>query len=475
MIPTFYGAIIVLVGAWLLFTGTTMAMLAFVTACSLFGGGAAFILTALGGSSIPPSYFALGFLILRVVAPGAGTYAEIPKAIQRNIVFVGFCLYSSVTAFILPKLFVGKISVAALHTGRLANLYQTQPLHMTSQNLTTAVYLMGGLLFAIVAGVAATRPRAARIFVLTACVLIWVHTGCGFLGQFVDLGFLRNGSYAQLDQEAAGFVRITGLFPEPSAFAGYGFVWLVFACELWLRDVRPRLTGPAALALALILFASTSSTAYVGFAGYSVVLAARWLLFPHTLRQRKAIAFVALAWLALAAVLVAMVLSPKLADNLGVMLDHMTVGKLDSASGRQRLFWAKQGFDAFAVSHGLGIGAGSFRSSSLLTAILGSSGVVGLVLFLAHLLVVLQPWRASTFCATKSETEAVGVAAAWTVIVGSVPSFVSHPSADPGLLFALFSGLAVTWRSVGVGASISKPIRVKSAAAARAVQRPAVG
>jgi hypothetical protein len=431
-------------------------------------------MTALGGSSIPPSYFALGFFILRIVAPGAGTYSEIPKALQRNIIFAGFCLYSSITAFIYPKVFMGKIAVTALHTGRLRNLFQTEPLHPTSQNLTTAVYLIGGLLFAITAGVAATRPKSARIFVLTACVLIWVHTGFGFIGQYVDLGFLRNGSYAQLDQEAAGFVRISGLFPEPSAFAGYGFVWLVFACELWLRDIRPRATGPAALALAMILAASTSSTAYVGLAAYAVILGGRSLVFPQTLPQRKLIAFLVLAWLGFVAVVVAMAMSPKLAQNLGQMLDHMTVGKLDSSSGRQRLFWAKHGWDAFTVSHGLGIGAGSFRSSSLLTAILGSSGVVGLALFLAHLVVVFRPLQASTYCATRSETEAVGVAASWTVIVGSIPSFASHPSSDPGLLFALFSGLAVTWRSVAVGASLRIPDRAKSVAAAPTVEQPAV-
>jgi hypothetical protein len=318
-----------------------------------------------------------------------------------------------------------------------------------------------------------SRPKSARIFVLTACVLLWTHTGFGFIGQFVDLGFLRNGSYAQLDQEASGFVRISGLFPEPSAFAGYGFVWLVFACELWLRDVRPRMTGPAALALALILFASTSSTAYVGFAGYAVILGARWLLFPQAVPQRKAIALLVLGWLAFVAVLVAMALSPKLAQNLGQMLSHMTVDKLDSASGRQRLFWAKQGWDAFKVSHGLGIGAGSFRSSSLLTAILGSSGIIGMLLFLAHLMVVLRPWRASTYCTTKSETEAVGVAASWTVIIGSVPSFASHPSPDPGLLFALFSGLAIAWRSDL--ATESLPIRARAKASATPpVQQPAV-
>ena len=59
MIPSWIGAIIVIVGTVLLLRGSALAMLMFQLTCSLMSGSAALFLPALGGSSVPPAYLAL--------------------------------------------------------------------------------------------------------------------------------------------------------------------------------------------------------------------------------------------------------------------------------------------------------------------------------------------------------------------------------------------------------------------------------
>jgi hypothetical protein len=265
------------------------------------------------------------------------------------------------------------------------------------------------------------------------------------------LSIFRNGSYAQLDQSVAGFVRIAGIMPEASGFASYGFIWMVFMLELWLRDIMPRRTGPAAALMCLVLVASTSSTAYVSLGVYGV------LLFVRSLINHKLMRFDKLLWLAGSAMVAAtagcllVLLNPTLADTLAALLRHFTVDKADSTSGQQRLFWAQQGINAFKVSYGLGIGAGSFRSSSVITAVLGSMGVIGIIAYFGNLLHVLRPFSASTFGAPAHPVDAVGIAASWTAFAALIPASIGAPSPDPGFNMAFFTGVALGLRATRRG------------------------
>ena len=133
--------------------------------------------------------------------------------------------------------------------------------------------------------------------------------------------------------------------------------------------------------------------------------------------------------------------------NIQVVTD-MTVNKATSASGRERAAWAAQALQAFSASHGLGVGAGSFRSSSLVYAILGSSGLVGAAFFFLALANLIKPFRASTYRADVDGRQGAGVAAAWAAAIGLAPLVFTGTSADPGALFGLFAGLAMGWRGV---------------------------
>lgn len=476
MIPTWIGMLILLIGAFLLVRGSVMAMLGLVLASLLLGGSSAIDLPALGGSTITPAYMALGLLALRILlAPGA--FGAIALAARQNWPMIIFCLYGALTALLLPRVFEGAMQVIPMRLLDSGNIFATAPLGASSQNITSAVYLVGALI-ACLAGAIVARQRGAPRAVLNGLVwLTWGHFGLGLLalvltslGQTQIMDLIRNASYAQLNQEYQGFIRITGFFPEASGFASFGFILLVFCLEAWLRDVAPGRTGPAALCMGLMLFLSTSSTAYLGLGAYALILAVRWLLIPGAVTGRKALGIGMFGFIAVLGALILAVAIPALLAAVVDMVQHMTVDKADSQSGVERRVWAEQGIAAFKVSYGLGVGAGSFRSSSLFTAIMGAMGVVGVTTFLIYLWRFVQPLRQSTYGAVQGPGSAefnLGGACAMAAALSLVAAFVTAPGPIPEMLFCLLAGMALSFRSPGrqpVAAAVPQ---------ARPVRRPA--
>lgn len=459
---TFIGMIQAAIGLILFMVGTVEAMFAFMMVSALFGGSAAIILSGLGGSSIPPAQFALVFMAMRVLVPGGGQFVALRDAIRDNAWLIAFATYGIVIAMIGPRLFAGQIDVTPLrgltetrYTSQNAYIYAARPLAFSSQNITTSIYLAGTLLTALVAHVVCSREKGRATLVRMAAAIGLAHGVLGFISvTLVDtpvgelLGLLRNGNYAQLDHSYRGFIRMTGIWPEASSFAAFAFVWFVFVFECWLRRIDTRWTGPAAVVLAMALVFSTSSTAYVALALYAAILLLRTLLLPGSMTVDR------LAWIAgglLLMVIAAtglMIWKPMFATQFAELVQHMTIDKQGSLSAQQRSFWAWQGLHGFVVSHGIGIGAGSFRSSSLLSAILGSMGVIGLVSFLGHVLHAFKPLRRSTHAALSSLdlAAATGGAAGWAMFLGLLIASLGSPSCDPGTDFAIMSGAALALR-----------------------------
>lgn len=459
MVLTIFGFIIAIVGLFLLFRGSVMDMLLLVMACTLLGGSAAAILVAIGGSSVPPAQFALIFAVLRLALPGNQRWPQTSTAIKVNGFLGIYALYGIIAAAFAPAFFRNTIQVVPMRpTGVTSYIFATAPLAPSPQNLTAAVYITGSFLAGIVAFVAMQERGSPQRFVKMGVIIAWVHVALGVLAAllkgtpfdlFVD--FMRNANYAQLDQSMEGMVRITGIFPEPSAYAGFGFAWFVFLLECWFRDILARRTGPPALALGLVLCFSTSSTAYVGLGIYGSIVVLRILAAPQHLSARKGMAISALALLAVIVVCAVAFLMPPFLDLMSNILSNATVNKQHSASGLQRAFWAKIGLKAFVHSYGFGIGPGSSRSSSFVTAMLGAMGVIGSLAFAAHMLRAFKPVRISTYCGPKlgsqfGENAMIGVAAGWAALGIMIPAAVSSSTCDPGGDFAVFAAVALALR-----------------------------
>ncbi|MBA3056071.1 MAG: glycoside hydrolase [Sphingomonadales bacterium] len=450
---TFVGVIQLMIGSLIVLTGSVRSAMAFVMVSGLFDGSAAIFLPALGGSSIPPIQFAILFVYLRILAPRGGFLGTLPEAIKANRLMLLYTVYGIAAAFIAPRLFAGSMRVAPVRFEDSRGLFDTVPLGPTSQNITASVYLIGSLLIALAAYIVCRHRGGVQTLITTGIVVGWLHIALGIAvalakGTPAESFFeeFRNGNYAQLDQEYQGFIRIRGLFPESSTFADFGFAYFVLNAELWYRSVRPRATGPVAIALALILFFSTSSTAYVGLFGYAMFVLLRALILP-TMAEAGKLGSIAIGGFALAVVVaIVIAVQPQIGTSVLDMLEGMTVGKSNSSSAQQRLFWAMQGWEAFKTSYGLGIGPGSFKSSSMIMAMLGATGAIGMVLFIAYLLTVLQPARTSTIARSPDLAWSIGGALATAAVLALLPSAVASTKADPGPNFALFAGAAVALR-----------------------------
>ncbi len=471
MTITLFGVLVLLIGGYLMLRASTMEMLIFVMLTTLMGGSAAFYLAT--GSSILPSIEAAMLLAVRCVMPTYRPIGTLRSALGANLPLLLFTFYGVAGALVLPFVFAGSMDVAPLRPIFSPDPFATAPLGFTPQNLTSAGYLFTTMLGAICAYVAVQAPGAESRIARIAAIMAIIHSLLGFasiafagtpLAALLD--FFRNALYNQLDQEVGGFSRMSGIFAEASNYAGYGFIYFVFVAELWLRDIDRRWTGPAALLLLSALVLSTSTTGYIGIAGYVAILAIRQVLFPATIAPSKLVAIAVGLLVVAAGTLALLAIRPEYLKIVDVVYRIMIVNKSESESGLVRLMWARQGIEAFWVSGGLGVGVGSFRSSSLGTAILGAMGVIGVATYGAQLLRVIQPLRQSTFSRTGNPRTDVGVAAAWTIIAMSIPAFVSAPSPDPGLNWGLLVGIALGLRStarvLAAGPS-SEPMHVKMA------------
>jgi hypothetical protein len=452
MTPTIFGLLVAVVGTALMWRSVT-AMLCLVILCTLLGAASAIDVPALGGSSIQPAHLALGFLLVRLAFSPYARLNRIAAAVRSNLWLVLYASYGVVAAFMMPRLFSGAIELVPMKITTTL-LYATEPLHFSSQNITTAVYLMGTCVMALAVTLVVQSERRTDLIVRACIGVAWLHIGMGMadlalaaVGHADALNVLRNASYSQLSQEVAGARRISGSFPETSAYSLFAFNWLVLMTELRLRGIKPLWTGVTAVVLAGLLLLTTSSTAYLGLGAYGAVLFARAFFTPMRPPAAMFLMLFAFILICVSAVAGFIVVKPHAWTDALNIVQRMTTEKMGSRSGVQRALWAKQGLDAFVATYGLGAGPGSFRSSSLATAIIGSTGIIGAIAFLMHLFVVLRPFSVRSHDLRVHGEEAVGRAAAWTIMVALIPSSFMLPSPDPGLLFAIFSGIALGARA----------------------------
>lgn len=450
---TFIGYAQIILGALLVIAGNMRHALMFLMTSALFNGSAAILLPALGGSSIPPIKFALAFVFLRILLPGSAAIGDFTEAFKANRWLALFSFYGVAAAFILPRFFAGSVNVYPMRFTESAYLFATVPLEPTSQNITSAVYFLGVLLFAMASWIICRQRNTAQILVTTLVVLAWAHSILGLAGvvlrgtsaEFV-LELFRNSSYVQLDDEVGGFVRIRGIFPEASVYALFGFILFVTNTEMWYHSIRSRATGLTAVVMGAVLFFSTSSTAYFGLAIYAVFFALRTIAFPYASTFAKAKAAVAAISLLVFLAALAFIAFPALVESAVDVIKRMTIEKSSSDSGLQRLYWTRQGWDLFLASYGLGVGPGSFRSSSIFFAILGSTGVIGIVSFLIYVLAAFQPWRRSSWAESMVPAENLGAALGSAALLSLIPAAVNSSTAVPSSLFAILAGASLALR-----------------------------
>jgi hypothetical protein len=443
------GVVTVVLGLAMMFASIHRAFFILVLS-TLFGAAAAFSLPGLGGASVlVPSLFLLFFSLRLFMVLGEGPVLAAMAPPRCGFWLLLLTLYAVFTAMFFPRLLDGTtetMAVQRLAAGR--SFISMAPLAPSTNNITQAVYALGGLVcfvftFAYFRRVGSLSRLATAVLVLGAANLAFalLDVITHYTGTAGLFDFIRTANYALLTgAEKAGFKRISGTFPEASAFAGYTVVVFAFVASLWLDRMRSWLTGALGGLLVVSLLLSTSATGLVALAAISVFLGLRSAHGMLASKPAGRPAFLLIMVLGLPlALLSAVILVPGVAEQIASFFDDVLFSKLDSHSGRERSMWNAVAYQVFLDTWGLGAGLGSARASSYLLVLLSNVGLLGTIvsfIFFASLL-FSQVGGGSTQLTINAR---IARAAKAGLVAGLVEALVSGTVYDLGLLFYLLAG-----------------------------------
>jgi hypothetical protein len=387
----YLGLITLLVGLSILAAPPRWAFVLMVVS-TVFGAAAAFSLPALGGASVLVPNLFLVFFVLRIFmaygeAPMFGAFAP-PQA---GFWLLLLTVIAVLGAIFLPRIFAGATdTLTAYRPTDGHSAITSSPLRPTTNNITQSVYAIGGTMCFAATYAFLRKAQDAQIVVgaLIAAALVNIALAIAdlvtyFTGTQYLLDFVHTASYALLTgYEKSGFKRISGSFPEASAFADYTLVLFAAVASLALDRIRTATASLIAIALVLALVFSTSATALVGLAFVLLYLFVRTAAAAANNRAsgHPVILTASVAMLPILAVALPIV-APDLVQEVHDFLNDMLFSKAYSHSGRERFMWNERAWLTFLETGGLGAGLGSARASSYALVLLSNVGVAGTVLF----------------------------------------------------------------------------------------------
>ncbi|MFP3546218.1 O-antigen ligase family protein [Rhizobium sp. SIMBA_035] len=410
---------------------------------TVFGSAAAFNLSGLGGASVlVPNLFLVFFFIRVLMSCGEGRILAAFAPSRIGFYLLALTVFGLVTAVFFPRLFQGMAETMIVERQVGARSFiALQPLRFSSNNITQSVYAVGGLL-CFACTFAWFRREGIATSLVTALIVTTVVDLSFAVADIITyyshtewlMSFVHTANYALLTaSEKGGLKRISGTFPEASAFADYTLVLFAAVSSLWLDGVRKKITGILSLALLTSLLLSTSATALVGVAAIMPFLLIR------AIRGRHALAItLGAAALPLLAVIVVVAL-PDLATGLHDFLDEMVLSKADSQSGRERFMWNSVAYESFVNTYGFGAGLGSARASSFVLVLLSNLGVAGTAIFVIFSLAVVLA-HLPQHDAERPEDIAAVRAAKLGFFAVLVTATISGTVYDLGLTFYILAG-----------------------------------
>jgi hypothetical protein len=410
-----------------------------------FGSTAVATLSSLGGSS-PLIYvvFAAALLI--------ATFLRRHLLTDLRTLFVGdwtaavivlLLIYVIGTSVILPRMFAGQTTAFVAAEGKVTEVM----LAPTNGNITQVAYFtLGGLTY-FTTGIALLQRRNFRAYRLGFFGFAIANAAFGLIDLFGKLSgsgdllaAIRTASYEMLTgAEQAGFWRISGGFPEASAFAAAALACLGFAFGYWRAGGSQRVLVLMLVLLALILL-STSSTAYVACALMALPIAGglTFRAVAGRLSRRDAVVLAIIAVCVVCGLAIAIV-NGHVIEQIAGLFQSTLFDKAQSSSGQERSYWNTRSLASLGDTWGLGVGFGSSRASSWLVALVSQTGVVGALLVALPLLGIARGLRSRR--PEDHDLVALYGGVRACIIAGLVGASVSGGNADPGLLF--FVGLAV--------------------------------
>jgi hypothetical protein len=297
---------------------------------------------------------------------------KFPQSHGRNALLL-FCAIGVISAVLCPVLFAG-IPVYAPKVGLDEGFFSQVPLEFSLGNIAQAVYLIIDVLVVFAAASAKKTLEVRPLFnTMFYCIfaLILIQFACILLGiTFPYSIFQNNPGYAMDDTSR----RVVATFSEPSQ-AGL-MLSLFFGGYFYEFFSGIGSTGKTVLAtVAIALVRSSASIASMVIVSAFVVLLCPVYKFPWILRLRRLGRLLGVTILAIGF----------LASPLSTFLAEYTVDKRDTLSYVHRAAADQFALQLAAQTNWIGAGLGSNRPSSLITSILSTVGLTGLIVFLVLL------------------------------------------------------------------------------------------
>ena len=442
---TYFAFIVIAASLWA--SGTRMITV-FVVAC-LFGGSAAASLPGLGGAPLTPAVFALPFLLVQTVRTCGLRNALRPVATGPGVALALMVTWGVLGAVLLPRIFLGETFVNTTDRNSFSLGVSLIPLRPNSTNITQACYVIGGAgAFFLMSALLARDEGLARfrnaVLLLTAlnCLAAFINLAEHHLGFPSVMEYVRNAEYAVMDGgEVGGLVRISGTFPETSAFSAFTLPLFAFAASLRRSGQCTKVTGWLALTSLALLAFSTSTTAYASLLVYFGCLAV--VVTWRVVWQGKIPVWglpAALTGGGLAIVCCVVLLKPEVLAAVQDFFQATLLRKLESSSGVERSSWNVQAWQNFLDTYGLGAGLGSARASSFPMVLLSNLGAIGATLFAVFVVQVLR----AAFVPSAQPADAVARAAGHAVMATLIAFAISGTVFDLGIAFYVFAAAAAS-------------------------------
>ena len=349
------------------------------------------------GGATPPISTVFVFLLLAGLVFRKAFFEDIGRVFKSQWIswlLLALNIYVVAGAFILPRIFAGQTTALVPGQYGVIDVLLTP----VPGNITQAAYFTLGTLtffaFSII-----LRDRGAIYAIrngfltfATLQVLLGLTDLVGkLLGKGDVLAPIRTAYYTMHTETAVGsFWRITGGYPEASAFAAASLACLAFVFTYW-RATGSTFSFILTLCLSALLLLSTSTTAYVALAILSIPLLFSLLYKLAASRiTRRDITIVGVAILSVTIVLAAILSNHRLFDPFVDLLNWMVFDKLSSSSGIERAYWNAISLQSLVDTMGLGVGIGSSRSSSLVIAMLSQLGIPGTMMIFILVCVLVR-------------------------------------------------------------------------------------
>ena len=356
---------------------------------SVFEAAAALILGGTFGlqpAMVPGVLFiayVIGQYALGMRYPGEG------RALRAALPMLVLLAYALLSAWLLPDIFAGRIMVWPQKPDVLAP--GMVPLQHTSGNITQPLYLTINVVFTLAVAMFLTRAAIPYRSIIAAYMLGgYIVVGLAFWQfasrtagvPFPDDLLQSNPGWAIVEQGIGTVPRIQGPFSEPAALAAY--MSGVVVCSLWLsvrgyRIMRPNLLLALGISTTLL---STSTTGILSLViGLPIVLGIASIGGDPAAIGRigKTSGLLLLGGIIIVGPI--FILKPTLLEAVSTVVEA-TLSKGQSDSYNDRTAADLGALDTVGQTYGLGVGFGSYRSSSLIPGLLANTGIFGVAIVL---------------------------------------------------------------------------------------------